>query len=437
MPTTKATKNKNYLRDRNIPFDNLSDEQIQILVDEAKIVVRKEGALKRVKFLENKGVYRKKEYYHCITCSKKSLRTAYIYSKDGYCSKKCYPQELVDKNYVIGYLKNRNLYDGSKTYDELYEVFRGVRREDIIPTQPKRVSTIKEKYETGFKEIGIKGKNNHRRSFILTNGLVDSVDLEKLSDEEIDDLYLSNFDRITKRGESIKKGMLEKYGSEENITESYRLSFLKGLRKRYLESGGDEENATDEYILEQWSEYLSYVKQQTPYGKIEWKKKHFINMGLNVSDLSDSHIDIMYSEYLSNRFKLSDCLSNGYKTTLKGWYTFFNKDIVFFYRSSWELRVLQVLDELIKNYDFQVNVPERIRYNFKYNRNYYPDIEILNNSGTKYVLEIKPKRKLSDPINIAKIEMAKKCLGDNFKVLTEDLIFSEEIESFLENLIKN
>ena len=143
-------------------------------------------------------------------------------------------------------------------------------------------------------------------------------------------------------------------------------------------------------------------------------------------------IEHKYSEYLSNRLnKLIDSTKNGYKKTLKGWYIFKNVNKSIFYRSSWELKVLENIDDMILTKDIiRVNEPKSIIYFYEYNRHYYPDIEIEFNNNKIIIFEIKPYRKLNDILNIKKFEEAYKQI-ENFVILTENEIFSDELKNII------
>ena len=71
----------------------------------------------------------------------------------------------------------------------------------------------------------------------------------------------------------------------------------------------------------------------------------------------------------------------------------------------------------------------RILINLKHH--YFPDIKIKYKNGKVIIVEIKPLRRTLDDINLTKFEAAKKMYGDNFVILTENEIYSDNFKNLL------
>ena len=163
------------------------------------------------------------------------------------------------------------------------------------------------------------------------------------------------------------------------------------------------------------------------HNPLEWKRTHIINH-MHVVPKSDEDVERLYSEYASSRYKRAtlECISNGWKTTKKGWYAFASGAHMF-YRSSWEEVVFKLLDELEQARIIAgVFVPKRIAYSFQgINRFYYPDVGWTLLEGKSYVAEIKPRMHVASEVNSAKIAAGVKTHGSMFVVMTEDIVFNE------------
>ena len=141
---------------------------------------------------------------------------------------------------------------------------------------------------------------------------------------------------------------------------------------------------------------------------------------------------------MSKRLILTESINNGYRGTLKGWYNYKNIDKTMFYRSSWEKNVFEHIDYLISlGKILNVMTPKRIEYKLDNTiRHYYPDVSYIISDGREITCEIKPKSKLLEKINSIKINTAKKEF-ENFIILTEEEIFSNDIEEYILITIKN
>lgn len=95
------------------------------------------------------------------------------------------------------------------------------------------------------------------------------------------------------------------------------------------------------------------------------------------------------------------------------------------YRSGWEQKYMVHLDENpdVVSWSYEKLIIEYIsNKKTKKVRKYYPDFQVEYKDGTKVVIEIKPSRKLNQPMVIKKVRAAKEwCTTHNvtYKVLTE------------------
>jgi len=283
-----------------------------------------------------------------------------------------------------------------------------------------------------YKSAGEASKISKMKKFLINNDIIKNNDVSK---ETLEKLYKEYFNKIDKHGNKIKNGKLAKYGSKENVYKSYIVGGIKKACNYYNIDYEEVKLYDEETISEIMKKYRSDIKFKN-HNPIEWKKKHLINLGINIDNINDKKIEILYSEHMSERFK-HQYLTNknsGYKKSKKGWFKFTNTNKDYFYRSSWELNILKIIDDMIiKKEIIKVFEPDRIKYFFDdRSRYYYPDIGYELNDGRKIILEIKPYRKTFEPINLEKIKVARSVL-DNFVVLTENEIFSDNITKILLN----
>ena len=283
----------------------------------------------------------------------------------------------------------------------------------------------------GFVESGTKSSLTRAKRFLEKN----QISYYGLGAPEILDLWRREFRDRSGHGEKIKRGRLEKHGSTENLQKADIERTLKASCKilsiEYRSDFSEEEKS----LITKKAYQNFRVKDAT-----SWKLTHLLRLSLieDSENLDPSTIDNLYSEYVSNRFKRASIETdrNGYTNTEKGWYLMTNQaDEKFFYRSSWEKRVFEALDHLrgVRKITEVVN-PERISYVIDgVKRHYYPDAAYITLSGVKMVLEIKPLKKVEEPVNAAKFDAAKKLLGKNFRVLTEKEIFEQDIINLLES----
>jgi len=103
----------------------------------------------------------------------------------------------------------------------------------------------------------------------------------------------------------------------------------------------------------------------------------------------------------------------------------------FFYRSSWELKILEQLNILLKEEKIEyVKVPEKILFYInKYRHYYFLDIEYKLFEYDRKILEIKPSSKLNE--NKIKLESGKEKYGKNFIIITETEIFNNDLKNKL------
>jgi hypothetical protein len=112
----------------------------------------------------------------------------------------------------------------------------------------------------------------------------------------------------------------------------------------------------------------------------------------------------------------------------QGWYFSEKLHKDFYYRSSYELAALKLLDSLttVKEFSYEsLAIPYKHEGKCKH---YIPDFVVITKRGFKNcILEIKPKHMLSQRANVEKFAAAEKFasnLGMIFKVWTEDRLFS-------------
>jgi hypothetical protein len=252
-----------------------------------------------------------------------------------------------------------------------------------------------------FSERSLRGVRNRGRR----------IGGQSLSDDEAYELGISALGGV-KRSDEIKQGLRKAYGDQAAISENFRQRHAKQVADR-LNKDVSELTSND---------YRDYQRSIGFYNRdvFSWKKKQAETFA--GTQLNDDEVEIKYSEYLSQRFKRSalEVSTNGWKSTLKGWFQFKSHDLKMFYRSSWELAVFQELDELYAaGVVLNVCVPERIKFEFKgLVRHYYPDVQWSTVNGT-WIGEVKPSTMLDDELNVAKFAAANNVHGDKFVVITE------------------
>ena len=373
----------------------------------------------------------------CKTCGEEFMtRYKRVASSKGFCSYDCM---IKNEDSRIPYLRTFCKNKGYKNYEnmtreEMDEVFSKNMAISAKNTKDKKHATMKEKYgnvhETYCKS-GTKSKINRYKNFLVKNNIVPENLIDKISQEEIDDLFLENFNKITKHGESIQEGRLNK----NNGKDTYHGVYLKCLLEHFGFEVSDLETFTEEEI-KQFK--IKYQKDRMFYNHDvnEWKKTHLINANIIDKDkkISKKKIDKKYSEYISERFSKNSLHNenNGYLRSEKGWYNFQNIDKKMFYRSSWEKHCLLIIDSVIKSGEIiDVFEPDRISYLFNgEKRHYYPDIGYILKNGKQIIIEIKPKRLLKEKKNKIKIKTAKKKIK-NFIVFTEKEVFSIKLKEIL------
>lgn len=303
------------------------------------------------------------------------------------------------------------------------EYFERRRKSDEL-----RVQKIK---ETGsFSKNGSLSKITRARRFLENN----NISCSHLSDEEVVIQWKSEFNRISNHSEKIRSGREKKHPDPITRKMADKERVVKGSCKilgiKYTADLTDHEK---QEITKKAYQNFRVKDTRT------WKIKHIIkNSAVDVTCLSNSDIDKLYSEYVSFRFSRAslECDRNGYTKSVKGWYDTSNQNgDRFFYRSSWEKIVFEALDVLLGEGKIKyIKNPDRIQYDLDgVKRHYYPDASYVSLSDRTIVLEIKPKRKIDEHVNSAKIKEAKKILGECFQVLTEDEIFEGELLKKLEN----
>jgi len=287
--------------------------------------------------------------------------------------------------------------------------------------------------ETGdFSRNGKSSKITRAKNFLASH----NIPFDGLCDSDVLELWAREFRNLSNHSEKIAIGRLKKYGDHDAVRLADKERVLKSacsmLGITYSKNFSDDERKSIT------NEAYKNFRVKNVYA---WKLKHILSYAHieNISELTPEAIDSLYSEYLSSRFSRSSLESdkNGYKNTEKGWYRMTNQEHdKFFYRSSWEKKVFEALDNLLGQCRIQrVITPKRIQYMINNSRrHYYPDIAFINASGSTIVLEIKPLKKIYEHVNALKISAAREDLGQNFHVLTETEIFNEDLLKILGRL---
>lgn len=106
-------------------------------------------------------------------------------------------------------------------------------------------------------------------------------------------------------------------------------------------------------------------------------------------------------------------LSKNHSTYTNGHFLSKKSNRPLFFRSSLELKVYEMLEdsEFIVEIEYE---PIILSYNWRgKKRKYVPDILITTTDGLKYLLEVKPERRVEDPKNIAKFSSAVEYCSNN------------------------
>lgn len=321
------------------------------------------------------------------------------------------------KNYILGKLPNENVEN--MNIDEINLLFHKLKSESVKKSQKKRKETINKKGANEWSRMVQKGIRTRKINFLINNNIVDNI--EKLSENEIDILFNKYFNKITNHGKKIKDGRKSKYG------DNYKKSFQEGHKKAFINYCNKMQwDLTPENYDELYKKFCDRLTHDVK----KWKKSHLKNRNIV---FNENNFEQKYAEYVRDRFtKLPDSKKIGYKRTKKGWFKLYDNS-AFFYRSSWELKVLKELNELYRENKIEyIKVPERIMYYINNYRHYYfPDIEYKVHNCDRKILEIKPNKKLDENINKNKVSIARKKHGKNFLVLTEYEIFVENLKNNL------
>ena len=423
------------------------------ITNEERIENQKNGQIKRIKKLIEKNKYHEPIFqtFKCKYCGKEftyDVRAKRItqYYLNNYCSSKCYKESgALEVSKRITTLKNKGYSFDETNIEEVNEKYTEYMSERTKKSYSKWKDTIVKRYGLDFAQKRAKNsKNVYRLKFIKENKLHDNP--ESLSQEELDTLFLDNFNKITNHGEKILLGLLKKHNNDKNEVHLIKANSIVTHIKNLLNKDFGEERInkmSEEEYKSLYDEYYQIYITSTRKGKKTkeeiraWKEKHLINNGYNKNDLfslTDEKIDNLYTEYLSNRFvKLNNNIYVGYKHTQKGWYEFKNGNKPFFYRSSWEKKVCGVLDEMLLDYVQTITEPESITYVLDdVVHHYYADFKIEFKNGKILYIEVKPLSKLNDKINIAKFESANRNF-ENFIILTENEIFGSDLKKILLN----
>jgi hypothetical protein len=130
---------------------------------------------------------------------------------------------------------------------------------------------------------------------------------------------------------------------------------------------------------------------------------------------------------------IENFINSGVFNSKKGYYSPKKSTTRFYYRSSWELDLLKMLE--VAEYVVSIDKPSSIPYRFKgRSKLYYPDFKVLLSSGITAIIEVKPYHFLNDDMVVAKRKAAIKYCSENgfrYITLTQYEIYSDEF-----NLVK-
>lgn len=385
--------------------------------------------------------------YKCKICSSQFVFNSKSASnKENTCSYPCLRKTgILRKKYLITFLKNRNCYFDENDMKEMEDLFSKIQSKNTKLSVEKKHNTMKERYGDLNKFFKKSGKNSRvtlAKKTLLNNNVLTQDQIENISEADLLDKYNDFYYKTHNHGQKIKDGRLKKHGTKEQVRLSYKNASMKAICARLKLDYEKTMLLPDIEIKSIVKLYKNEIKFFNN-NSIKWKKTHLINAKIinKKDDIKDEDVVRYYSEYLSERVKsnILHYIGSGYKKSKKGWYLFENKDGKFFYRSSWELLVLEKLDKLLlEGSVVDIQEPDRIKYfydgRFRY---YYPDISYTTKSGANIILEIKPQKFLEDEMNKAKFEAASK-VYKNYLILCQDKIFSEDLENILiESMEKN
>lgn len=434
----KRNKFRKYLIKHDIQYaEDDNNVKLEQLVLETKKIINTEGRQKRFQTLVDVGRYKIKDLSKvgtiqiCENCKNEFIFKYCASHRNGFCSKPCSllnPKTKYKRK--ISFLKNKNIDISQKSEMEIDEIFHKEYSDFVKISQPQRNATIYAKGSDEYIRMGILANKRRKRNFLIKNNIRSKDEIEVLDDDAISKLFLENFNTITKHGEKIENACRAIYSDEEIKT--YK---QQGKKTQILNIANEQLNCKYDLFedipldIKQICEKIRADATFRKNGIIGWKKNHLINLGYNECELaSEKNINDLYSGYISKRMNLRDDASAGWKHTKKGFYVFKNINKKIFFRSSWEEVVFKIIDDLcFLGLVQDVYSPMRIEYVLDdVIRHYYPDIELILYDNTVLTIEIKPKNRIYDIVNIAKFKAAIKYFK-NFIILTEDEIFHEKI----------
>jgi hypothetical protein len=344
------------------------------------------------------------------------------------CCKVC--GKLVFKR-EVEIARSKSLMNGCCSYKCFRQTPEGIAHRKSA--DEKRVEKIRQKYgPDAFSMKGKESKITRARNFLKQK----NISICDLSNNEIVSLWQEKFDSA-EHGKKVSDGFREIHGAKSPRVR--RLALVKGACHKL---GMNLEHVLSMIPSEQNKIVMKARPDFTVAGKVNrWKMTHLVNAGIidaSIEHLSEDDVDRLYSEYLSNRYRREslECMTNGYLRSKKGWYRYVSCDFCSFYRSSWELEVFKVLDNLCaQGYLNPIN-PDRIDYYWERKRHYYPDAA-FEAEGKRFVIEVKPESKITLDMNKAKFDAARSRLENNFLIITETHIFdtSRTLEEYIVNKI--
>jgi len=306
-------------------------------------------------------------------------------------------------NWKKSYLVNKGIAVQNLQQGDIESAFKRIRGEEVSKSSGKKNKTMLQRY----------GKKSLTSEETITKGYNSSlkkrgIDTQNLSDAEAKQLYYSlrkpaSRDQDSYRLAIINKGklMAEQYGIDTEGMNNEELSKLSGLSKR--------------------RNYAKKSKEEKNQYRRNWKitiLRNFYGNIVSWEDQTDLSLKNWYHKYLYSTNRLKEP-KNSYGKT--GWYDS-EKIGRWYYRSSYEHAFLIWAEKEPEVTEVQGHLPG-IGYVFEgCNHYYFPDFKIMYKEKS-YLVEIKAKWMLVDPLTRAKLGAGEEFASNNhieFIVITED-----------------
>jgi len=182
-----------------------------------------------------------------------------------------------------------------------------------------------------------------------------------------------------------------------------------------------------------------FINGHNKRGKPAWHRGLTKETDSRVAKLSVSRsLETRKKIAIASSKRVMEGVLGSHKFYKNGWVVLDRLGIKIYYRSSYELRALQLLD----SYSDVIKVSgESIRIQYKKedgSTHYYvPDLLVTTADGLNYIIEIKPSYLLEEKNNQIKFEAAKKYVKKHnmiFLVWTENVLFNEDKEHWKQAL---